>query len=156
MDINVQGEIGSQNAFTQEAMQMSLFDGFFKNSDKVFEFPPDIDVTGFYPQGKTGYDKPLDEQMRQMMHEVTVFEGARLAFVSIAHQIPRFVRFAIEKTPLQPCRESCSSPAPQTRFVHLCHHLGRCQLPQSFFHGGISTVAAVHVKTPDTRNLNVG
>ena len=93
--------------------------------------------------------------MRQLFHEVTVFESSGFTFIRVAYQIPWLIRFFVKETPLQSCGKAGTTPTPEVREFHFFNNLfGRHGL-QCLLNRGIATLFAIDLEGLDSRNIYI-
>src|SRR5689334_22279915 len=93
--------------------------------------------------------------MRDFLHQITILECSRLAFVGVANEISWFVGFTIEETPLHAGREPGTAAAAQSRLLYLFHHGVRCHRLQCFLNRSISAFLTINIKRVYAWHFNV-
>ena len=74
-------------------------------------YSPRMKDIGFVgPDGVSRQRNAFEQQMRTMLHENTIFEGARLAFVSVADDVLFRAGRRARELPLQAGGESRATP----------------------------------------------
>ena len=85
--MQVEGEIGSENAVTKQAEFPGLDDGFFHAADGQPVLSPDVDKAFICTDCIGGNHHGFDDGVGIALQDQSVFEGARLAFIGVADHI---------------------------------------------------------------------
>ena len=88
----------------------------------------------------SGQSDALEQQMRPMLHEHAIFEGARLAFVGVADDILDLAWRAAGELPFQPSGEGGATAPDQTRGFYLGDHLVRRHVTDCAAQGSVVAV----------------
>jgi hypothetical protein len=85
--------------------------------------------------GITGEHNAFEQLVGIAFHQLPVLEGAGLAFVRIAAEVPRTLIILGEEPPFNAGRETRSSATAQTGLHDDGGHIGRCRLAERFAQG---------------------
>jgi hypothetical protein len=121
----------------------------------VQQLAADVNVAGARAQSVATRNHALDEQVGQLRHQLTVFEGARLRFVGVAHEVARHTLGLSQKAPLHARGEARATAAPQARLLHFFHYLVGRHGFERLFHGAVAAVLAVHLEGVNAFDVNM-
>src|SRR5690606_31967261 len=124
VDDDLLGEVGAQDAVAHVTLGPGLLDGVQQHPVALAELAADVDEGTGRPHRVSRKQNALDEQVRVVLNQHTVVEGARLALIGVAAQIPRPAVVG-EEPPLETRREARAAAAPQVRLLDLRVHFGR-------------------------------
>ena len=153
MDINVAIEAAAADVFPDEAGGFRFFDRFFDNAGGLGEFAADVDVAEVHIERPGGDHHTLEQLVRILVQNVTIFEGARLRLVAVDHEVMRLAVFAFDEAPFDARGETGAAAAAQIRCFQFGHDLLGLHLERLFqrfvaavalitFKGGIIVVAS--------------
>src|SRR5437867_380209 len=91
--------------------------------------------------------------MRKTLHQVSVFESAGFAFVSITNKITRNTFRSGQETPLHPGWKPSSASSTQTALLYFFSYFFGL-FPERIFESRIAAFFAVYFKRIDARNRN--
>ena len=116
-DIEIQ--IAAKNLLAQEALGVSVIDGFFHDLEQVAILAAQIDKAHFGADRQACDDDPFNYRVGIILEDQAVLAGARLAFISIDQDVLWFRRLLGNKRPLHPGREAGAPASAQVRGFHL-------------------------------------
>src|SRR5205823_5994293 len=88
------------------------------------EFAADVDVRGLGSDCVGGYGAAFNESVRRPAHQLPILERSRLGFIGVAAEIVRLAVPRLHERPLEPGRESSSSPAAKSGLFHDVDNVG--------------------------------
>jgi hypothetical protein len=150
-----QVEVGPEYIFAEITFLIGLGDRALEPLSDGLILAPDIDKSRMNPHGIGSDDRSLQEKVRIMAHDVTVFECAGLAFVGIDAEILGFVDLLGNEAPLDAGRKTRSPSSPEVGFLDLVHDFGRLHSQQGFLHGFIAALLKIDVDLEEILQVEI-
>ena len=121
VDENVAVEAAAADVFPDEAGGLRFFDRFFHDAGGLGEFAADVNVTEMHIERPGGDHHAFEQLVRILVQNVTVFECARLGFVTVDHEVMRLAVFAFDEAPFDARGEAGAAASAQIRCLHFGH-----------------------------------
>ena len=130
MKPNLDCDAGAQNVPANVAGCPGFRQGPLHDPGAKGKLPSDVDVGGLGTDGIAGDENPLQHLVWVALHQLTVLEGPRLAFIRVAAEIFGALILFREESPLDTGRKACASTASQTGLLDQFRDLGGRDLTQ--------------------------
>ena len=142
VDHQVAGEVGAQDALADVAGGIGLFHRRGQAPVGQVEFAADVDEGVAHLQRVGRNQHRLQQQVRRVLQDPAVLEGAGLALVGVGAQVVRLAVVELDHAPLAPGREGGAAVAQDARCRHFLGHLFGPHLAQHLVQRGIAAACA--------------
>jgi len=132
VDVDVKGEIRSQNVFAQKAGFLGGGDGQGEVQHRQGIFVAHVDIPFGRADGVSADDHALENAVRIAFHQAAVHVSAGIAFVAVADDVFRRAVRPAAAFPFDAGRKSSSAPSAEPRFFHFIDHAFRRHFGQGF------------------------
>ena len=112
----------AEDVLAQEALGLGLGDGAVEPLCREIVLAAHVDERPLRLDGMACQDDPLDQLVRVVFHDHSVFEGSRLRLIGVDDQIARVLARG-EEAPLLPGREARAAAAADVGGLHLVDDL---------------------------------
>ena len=144
--VDVAREVRAEDFLAEEVRRARLFERLVHDLDEVAILAARVDVVHARAEGVGGDEHALDEQVRVALHQVAVFEGARLRLIGVADDVAGLRRVLRHEAPLHPRGEARAAATAQGRLLDLADHIVRRHAVEDFLQRLVAAVLAVHVE----------
>ena len=144
---NLEVETALLNVFTQVALGLCLFNGIVHDACCLRELLAHVDNCVVSLYGVAGNNHTLQQLVRVLVYDETVFEGAGLGLIAVAYQVYGLGVALGDEGPLDTGGETCTATAAQPALLNFIDDIGRLHLK----HLLEGLVAAVFNETFDGR-----
>ena len=110
----------AENGWAQRFDPVATVDFFLQDFLGLFVFVTDVNDAFAGARDQTRNDHALDNKVRDVLHDVSVFYRARLAFIGIADDVFRATRRVANDLPFGSRRKSSPAQSAQTAGLQCC------------------------------------
>ena len=113
VDVEVEGEAGTQDVVAQQVHLLRLGDGGFQPADRQGVLGADVDIALVASGGDGGDEHTLNDGVGVALHNGAVHKGAGVALVAVAHHVLFALGLLAHAVPLPSGGEAAAPPAPE-------------------------------------------
>src|SRR5664279_3548990 len=146
VDDDVARERAVGDAGAEQAGRIRLLDRAGEASIGQVELAADVDEGMAHLQREGGDQHRLDQQVRRVLEDPAVLEGAGLALVGIGAEIVRLLVVELDHAPLAPGREGRAAVAEDSRRGDFLGDLLRAHLAHDLLERGVAAARAVFLE----------
>ena len=143
VDDDVAGELVAGDPLAEPAGGIGFLDRAGDAPVRQVELAADVDEGVAYLQRPGGDQHRLEQQVRRVLEDPAVLEGAGLALVGVGAQVVRQVVVEVDHAPLAPRRKGGAAVAQDPGSGDLFRHLLRAHLAQHLLERGVAAAGAV-------------
>ncbi len=111
--------VRTEDPLPEVSLPVGLLDRGPPAGERIREFAAEVVEHQMAADRHRGDHHPLEDEVRIVLEEPAVLEGARLRFVGVAEQVARLRGVPRDEGPLRSGREAGAAPSAKTRLLHL-------------------------------------